>query len=193
MLLVALVLAGAVTAGWIAGGRLRNLGHVAVRWVPLVFIAVAFQAALAGVSALGGPTETLSLPLLAASHVALLGFIAANRILPGMALVFLGFALNAAVIVPNGAMPVSEEAYHAAGGAEALEPGRHRLLEAGDALPWLADVLPIRPLRTVVSAGDVALAAGIAVLVPSLMRRYPPEPGRRRRPRARVLRPPADP
>jgi hypothetical protein len=187
MVLVVPVLAGALIAGWLAGGRLRNLGHVRLRWVPLVFAAVGFQVVLAALSVAGGPAELVSRPLLAASHLSLLAFIAANRLLPGMALVFAGLALNAAVIIPNGAMPVSEEAYRAVGGEEAFEPGKHRLLEDGDALPWLSDVIPIAPLGTVVSAGDIVLAAGVAVLVPSLMRRYPPLPGRRRRPRPRAL------
>jgi hypothetical protein len=39
-----------------------------------------------------------------------LAFVWANRLLPGMALVFLGFAANAAVITANGAMPVDEAA-----------------------------------------------------------------------------------
>jgi hypothetical protein len=193
MVLVITVLAAAVIAGWVAGGRLRNLGHVRLRGVPLVFAAVGLQLALAALSLLDGPATLLSRPLLAASHVALLAFIAWNRLLPGMALVLVGFALNAAVIIPNGAMPVSESAYRTAGGVETIEPGKHRLLDDDDHLPWLADVIPIRPLGTVVSVGDIVLSAGVAVLVPSLMRRYPAPPGRRRRPRPRVLLGPRDP
>lgn len=187
MLLVATVLAGAIVAGYLAGGRLRNLAHLELRVTPLVFLAVAFQLALGAVSVAGGPVDLVARPLLAASHVALLVFVIANRLLPGMALIVLGFALNAAVIVPNGAMPVAGEALEALGGEANVEPGKHRLLEEGDALPWLADIIPIPPLRTVVSVGDVVLAAGVGVLVPSLMRRYPAPPGQRSRPRPAPL------
>jgi hypothetical protein len=57
MVLVATVLVASVIAGWLAGGRLRNLGQVRLRWVGLVFVAVGLQFALAGVSAAGGPVH----------------------------------------------------------------------------------------------------------------------------------------
>ena len=188
MLLVATVLIGALIAGWIAGGRLRNLGHVELRGKLLVIAAVGFQLVLGIVSLAGGPVDLVGRPLLAVSHVALLVFILANRLLPGMALVFIGFALNAVVVSANGAMPVSGEALQALGGEAAVDPGKHQLLEDDHVLPWLADVIPVPVLRTVVSVGDVVLAAGVAVLVPSLMRRYPPAPGRRRRSRPVPIR-----
>ncbi|MDP9405291.1 MAG: DUF5317 domain-containing protein, partial [Actinomycetota bacterium] len=98
------------------------------------------------------------------------------------ALVVVGAALNAVVIFANGAMPVSREALLAvARHPYEFAPGKHRLLEPGDPLPWLADVVPLPLLRTVVSVGDVVLAAGIALLVTNLMRRAPRIAGRRAR------------
>lgn len=47
-------------------------------------------------------------------------------------------------------------------------------------LGWLADVVPVPPLRTVVSVGDLLLALGVAVLVAALMRGRP-------RPREEVI------
>ncbi|MGH3664575.1 MAG: DUF5317 domain-containing protein, partial [Egibacteraceae bacterium] len=129
-----------------------------------------------------GVGSAVALPLLGASQLALLGFLWANRFLPGMPLIFAGFALNAAVILANGGMPVDRDALEAVvSGAAAFEPGKHRLLAPGDPLPWLADVIPLRPLRTVVSAGDVVLAAGVAVLVANLMLLDPRASGRRSR------------
>lgn len=189
MILVACVLLGAVAAGWLGGGRLRNLAHVSLRGTWLVFLAVGLQATLMAASAAGAPVEPLARPLLSASYLSLFAFAVANRYLPGMLLVVLGFGLNAAAIVANGAMPVAGDSLLAAGGLAELEPGKHRLLADGDALPWLADVIAIRLLRTVVSVGDVVLAAGVGLLVPGLMRRYPPEPGRRARPRPRGVLP----
>lgn len=183
MVLVAVVLVVSVLAGWLSGGRVRNLGHVELHGTWLVFTSVGLQLILGAITVLGGPGDVLGRPLLAASHLALLAFIAANRLLPGMALVFLGFALNAAVIVANGAMPVASEALEAVGGVAEVDPGKHQLLDDDTALPWLADVIPVAAIRGVVSVGDVVLAAGAGILIVGLMRRFPPAPGRRLRPR----------
>jgi hypothetical protein len=115
--------------------------------------------------------------------VLLLTFIAANRYLPGMVLVLLGFGLNALVIIANGGMPVSPDALVAVGGSPTVDPGKHQLLTDGSSLAFLADVIPVRVLSTVVSIGDIILAAGVGILVVGLMRRFPPSPGRRLRPR----------
>lgn len=183
MPLVLLILVASIVIGWLAGGRVRNLAHVELRRTWLVFTAVGAQAVLAGVALLGGPGDVLGRPLLAVSHLALLAFIAANRYQPGMLVVLLGLALNAAVIVANGAMPVDPAALVALGGSAAIEPGKHQLLTATTVLPWLADVIPVRPLRSVVSVGDVVLGAGVGILVVARMRHFPPLPGRRMRPK----------
>lgn len=186
MVLVVIVLCCAVVAGWLLGGRLRNLAHVQLRSTWLVFAAVGLQLLLGGLATFATPGEILGPGLLAASQVALLAFITRNRYLPGLLLVLLGFGLNALVIIPNGGMPVDSDALAAVSGPDATieEPGKHRLLEDGDALPWLADVIAIPLLRTVVSVGDLVLAAGVGVLVVGMMRRFPPAPGHRSRPRA---------
>lgn len=183
MPLVLLVLVVSLAVGWLAGGRLANLAHVELRATWLVFAAVAAQLALGGLAAFDLPAAELSRPLLAGSHLALLGFIAANRYRPGMLLVLIGLAMNAAVIVANGGMPVSGDALVALGGQAVVEPGKHQLLTEATRLPWLGDVLPVPFLRSVVSPGDIVLAAGVGILVVAQMRRFPPLPGRRLRPR----------
>lgn len=162
---------GAILVGYVRGGRLGYLGDVALRHGWLVFASVLSQVALAAVAALGGPAAAVSAPLLLASHVALLAFVVVNRLLPGMALVFAGFAMNAAVITANGAMPVARDALLAVSRGEAttITPGKHRLIAEGDVLTPLADIFAIPVLRTVVSAGDVVLAAGVGILVVNLM------------------------
>jgi hypothetical protein len=71
-------------------------------------------------------------------------------------------------------MPVSAGALASVtGGTSDFEPGKHRLLEAGDPLRWLANIIAVPLLRTVVSLGDVVLAAGIGLLVSTLMLRAP--------------------
>lgn len=179
MLLVAVTIIGAVGYGWLRGGRVVNLGRVTLRRWWLLAAAVAFQALLAGLTAAGSGTAAAPV-LLALSQLSLLGFIWMNRLVPGMTLVLLGLALNAAVILANGGMPVDLGALRALSAdgvpAEPFVAGKHRVLAAGARLPWLADIIALPVLRSVVSVGDVALAAGAAVLVAGLMQ---PPAGRR--------------
>ncbi|HWB72567.1 MAG TPA: DUF5317 domain-containing protein [Egibacteraceae bacterium] len=180
MSLVVLAVVAAVGVGYGRGGRLSNLAHARLTRSWLVAAAVVAQGLLALLSA-GGAGMAGSL-LLVASYGALLAFVWSNRFLPGMVLVFLGFGLNAVVIAVNGAMPVSRAALLAVGADPGeLPPGKHRLLGPDDPLRPLADVLPVPLLHTVVSVGDLILAAGVAVLVANLMLARPPPPGRRAR------------
>lgn len=156
MVVVAVVLIVAVVAGWLRGGRLRRLGAVTFRGGWLLGVALAAQLA-------GGQW-----PALVVAQVAPLAFAWLNRALPGMRLVLAGVALNAAVILANGGMPVA--------GGSVTADGRHRALRSGDHLATLADVVALRPLGVVVSAGDLVLAAGVAVLVVALMLRLPAQP-----------------
>ncbi|MBA2528948.1 MAG: DUF5317 family protein [Euzebyales bacterium] len=182
MTLLLFTVAAGVAVGYLRGGRLRNLASVRLRAIWLVFAAVGAQAALALLVRAGIPGSVVAVPLLGLSQLLLLSFLWANRMLPGMLLVFLGFAMNAAVIVANGGMPVDEEALRAvATGPSDFAAGKHRLLRPGDPLPLLADVIALPPLVVVVSAGDVVLAAGVAILLSDLMLRHPPQPGRRAR------------
>lgn len=171
MVLVLATVLGAALIGYARGGRLANLGHVELRHGWLVFASVLAQVVLAAVTAMDGPAATVSAPLLLASHAALLAFVVSNRLLPGMLLIFAGFAMNASVITANGAMPVARHALLAVSGGTAttITPGKHRLLVDGDLLTPLADIFAIPVLRTVVSAGDIVLAAGVGILVVNLM------------------------
>ena len=167
MVLVALTVAAGVVLGYARQGRLRRLGQADLRFPALIGVALAGQVGLSAVAGTGGPARTA---LLIAVNAALLGFAWANRMLPGMGLVMLGFALNALVILANGGMPVAPEALAAIGERPAvLATGRHRLLQPGDRLSVLADVLPVPVLRSVYSVGDVTLAAGTGTLVANLM------------------------
>jgi hypothetical protein len=97
-----------------------------------------------------------------------------NRNRPGMYLVAVGLLLNAVVIFANGGMPVSSVA------VSMVKQGPVARVPVGDfvhvaahsrtILPWLSDVLPVPGpswIRSVVSAGDCLLAAGIAVFLAS--------------------------
>jgi hypothetical protein len=190
VVLVVVTVAASVVLGWLRGGRLGNLNHLRLAGMWWLVLAASAQSVLYAVTRTGGPAETLALPLLAGAQVGLVGFVWANRLLPGILLVLLGSVANVAVIVANRGMPVSVEALATVtGGTSDFQPGKHRLLEAGDPLWWLADVIALPLLRTVVSLGDVVLAAGIGLLVSTSMLRAPRPPGDASAPPARPARP----
>jgi hypothetical protein len=84
--------------------------------------------------------------------------------------------LNIAVILPNGGMPVRTAAVVDAGIVESeevarIDVGSRRHLERDDdVLVPLGDVIPLAPLREVVSVGDLVLAAGLGTVVFRLLR-----------------------
>ena len=169
MVLVVLTVAVALVAGLLRGGRLRHLADAPVRAGVLVAVAAGAQVlhALA-------PGPVAAVVLTGMSEAALLAFLWCNRYLAGTVLAAVGSGLNTAVILANGAMPVSSDAILAISRHPAeITAGRHRLLADSDALPELADVIALPLLRTVVSIGDIVLAAGLGLLVIDLMRPRP--------------------
>lgn len=179
--LVAVAIIAGVLAGIVAGGRPGRATAPALRWVPALVVGALAQ----------WLPEVVALPDLAGfvavscSYAALLAFAAVNLRIAGMPVVALGIALNVFVIVPNEGMPVRGDAIVRAGIADPAELdridlGAKRHLEAdGDVLAAFGDVVPIRPLREVVSVGDLVLAAGVALVAYRLLR---PRPGDRRPP-----------
>ena len=169
--LTAVALLAGGLLGLAAGGRLAALGEVRLRWWGALAAGVALQV-VAGPLHLGGRPGTLAV---AASYLCLLAFALGNRALAGMAVVVVGLALNATVVLVNGGMPVRPEAVAAVGldpdQLDAADLGAKRHLERpDDRLTFLGDVLPLRPLGEVVSVGDVVLAAGVALVLFRLLR-----------------------
>jgi hypothetical protein len=172
MVLVLVIVPLGIAAGYLGGGRLRRLAEVRFERLWLVGLAFGAQLLLNVLVAAGLELGAGGTLLLLVSQSALVGFVWSNRLLAGMTLITVGFLLNALVITANGAMPVSRDAI-AAVSSDPIEiaVGKHRVLEADDPLPWLADVIPLPPLRTIVSLGDVVLAVGAGLLVANLMTR----------------------
>lgn len=166
----ALVVVVAIVVGYARGGRLSRIADADLGWSWLLFIGLALQLAVDFAAARESLVDPWGTVGLVASQLLVLGWVAANRFRPGMPLVLLGLLLNATVIVANGAMPVDPEAIAAIGlpGAEPL-PGKHELMTGSTRLPWLGDIFPLPPLRTVISVGDVVLAAGLIPLLNHLM------------------------
>lgn len=172
MYFVVLVLVVAVLVSWLRGGRLHRLGQAPLRSVWLLFTGVVLQLA-ADIGVIVGwfdGASTLSYALLLASQLVVLAWVLTNWQLPGVVLVALGLLLNALVMGANGAMPVHPDAIVALGGEPTdLLRGKHVLLDEGTQLWWLADIWPLPPIRTIISLGDVVLAAGLLPVAHHLM------------------------
>ena len=157
--------------GLLARGRFSNISRRSLRGWAFLAAGIATQAAAGRV---GGPEATT--PLVLVSYALLLGFAIANLHLAGMGVVIVGMAANAAVIGLNDGMPIRPSAVVAAGLATPDEAQRMRAdvkrrpEQAGDRLVFLADIVPVPPLREVVSFGDLAIGVGVADVIVHLMR-----------------------
>jgi uncharacterized protein DUF5317 len=175
--LVLLVMILAVLVALATGGRLSRLSGA--RYKGLGWLATAAVAQLAG-AVLGGAAYPICL---LASAALMAVFLGGNLHRPGVALLALGFTANALVVLLNGAMPVSLAALHQAGvdrsEAELAVDPRHEPTGDGTLLPWLGDIIPVAipGAGQVVSAGDIMVAAGAALMLFTAMReRSEPEP-----------------
>ena len=172
------VLAVAVLVSVVRGGQLRRVADADLRLGWVLFLGVALQVGVDLAAAQGWlPDAGLSgWSLLLVSQLLVVVFLVANRHLPGVWLVAAGLALNAAVMAANRAMPVDPSAIAALGiGEVAVPAGKHTLLTAETHLPWLADIIPVPFLRSIVSVGDLVLAAGLLPLTHALMTSTAPD------------------
>ncbi len=162
-------------AGLVAGGRLRNLADVRLRWMAAIFLAVILRYATEAALARNLPAaENLRLPLLVGSYGLLLVGTWVNRRRPGMAIAFVGILSNAVVIAVNGGyMPIWEPSLVAAGLTPTDVTGTLHILlpppidaEFLRHLGPLSDVvpIPIPVVRNVASLGDVVISLGSELL-----------------------------
>lgn len=166
-MIITLLLAATVAGiAVLRGGSLQRLAETRFRWAGLVIVGFAVQIVLEMWSPpwLG---DDAAVAILLASNALVAAFLVVNRHLPGIAIAAIGMGLNVIVIAANGAMPVSQRALDKAGYEEAVDEfdRKHELLDDDTVFPWLADVIPLPYLRTIISLGDVVLAIGIAQLV----------------------------
>lgn len=177
-LLLVAVTVGALI-GLVRGGSLRAAGRVSLPKVPVLGIWASLALQLAA-SRAGEATSSRSVEIaLLLAGYALVGAAclalwprlrtASRAARTGAALAIGGWAANAVVVTANGGMPVSRAALRLAGyeGDPDFSAGilaKH--VELGGAhFAALADVIPIPGLAIAVSAGDLALAVGSALLV----------------------------
>jgi len=183
MKLVLATLVIAVLAGYLAGGRLSNLGSAGVRWPGAAVAGLALQ--LAPV-----PGRTLPLVLLFVSFALLAVFALANvrARVAGFPLILVGIALNFAVIAVNLGMPVTRQALEASNQMDTLAMlvhdggAKHHLAGPDERLLFLGDVIAIRPIEQAVSAGDLFTYAGVVwLVVAAMLGRTTPSTARGRR------------
>lgn len=167
---IAVAIVAGIVLGLARGGRFENLGEAAFRLWPLLILGVVVQ----GAAAFTGDGAVI---MILASYVLLLLFAAANLHFAGMGVVFVGIALNVAVIGVNGGMPVRDDAIVAAGIVEraeiaTLDFGAKRHLETDDdRLTLLGDIVPVPLAEEVLSFGDLAMSVGVATVLVTLLRR----------------------
>lgn len=176
MVLFIAIIAFAFVLGLLLKGSVREFEHVRLRWWGLVVVGLGLQFVPLPIGREGGDLA-IRILVLGASYGALIAFAILNRGMPGVPLVLVGLVMNAAVIVPNGGMPVSREAIERSGQSDMLamlleeDAAKHHLMSEDDILRPLGDVIPIpEPVGTIISPGDVFVYGGIVWVIVSIMR-----------------------
>src|SRR5215210_125599 len=166
MLLVILALASVATVP-LAGGDLMRLLDLNLRFMWVVFTAIAVQVGITTIFPNGDPALYSTLHVLTYALAAC--FLIANRTVQGLWIVGLGGALNLIVISANdGVMPASPTANATAGLPVAQDGFANSAVLAHPRLSALGDVIGIPgpwPLGNVLSVGDLLIFAGLLVLL----------------------------
>jgi hypothetical protein len=189
--ITAIALVAGVVAGFMGGGRLRRIADVRFSGGALVFAALAIMV-VESIVDLGRTTDSALLALgygLVAAFIVLNVRRSTGLLRAALLVLAVGWILNAVVMLPNGGMPLSRAAYAASGQTETPTPGRGGffkivLADPQTVLRPLGDVIPLRPLNQVISAGDIVLMLGLAGSIAAAMRHVAPDAARRRPSRA---------
>jgi len=184
------VIAGALALAVILGGDVRRLSQIRVRRPELLLGAFGVKVVVALLGFSHAPAViALARPLNVLGAVLLLVVVWLNRHLPGALLFGAGLSFNlVALLAFGGRMPVLLPD-GIGGGSPALAALRqgldplHVVLSSPHGLWFIGDILTIPSLNghySVVSAGDVLMAAGIAWLILRVgLRRPAPRPAYR--------------
>lgn len=175
MKLIGATLVITVAAGYLFGGRLRNLGHLDIRWAPLALVAFTMQ--------LINPPDRWPLVMLLGSFVLLAIFAVQNIQTTGFVMILTGVALNFIVIAANSGMPVSRQALRASGQLDTVSDltddadsyVKHHIASDEDMVLFLGDVIALPPpMSQAISVGDIFTYGGVAVVIAAGMRRKAP-------------------
>lgn len=154
-----------VVGGRLLGGSLRNVGDARLRAMWLIWLAAVVQLAQLMTGA----------PLLFVAFTLVSGWIGVNVLARprsqqfGLGTLSVGLLGNGVAIAANGRMPYSMDAAVRVGLTPTLTTPKNSPAELDTVLPWLGDVIPVAPLRAVISIGDIGIAIGVAVLVAAIM------------------------
>jgi Family of unknown function (DUF5317) len=173
MLILPLAVGAGVVLGYLLAGRLRRFGRLRFRAFACLALALGIQVALP-VAPAGWKVRLLLLSYSLTGCWLLLN--ARQRPLAlrcGLLVITAGWFLNLLPIALNGAMPVSTDAVrrvsHHWGAGWRIDVRKHMVADRGTRLAWLGDVVPVVPLRSVVSVGDFLMGAGLVITVASAM------------------------
>jgi len=164
-----MVVSFAVVLGLVAGGSFYGLSRIHLRLEWLVLALFVFQGFARGRLSGGGATGWALAGWLLSSLI-LVGVLAVNWRIPGMAVAIMGTLLNVLVVAVNLGMPFATEAVRVAPPSAAsliAWGGFYRAVDAGTLLPSLGDVIPLHlwDSALVLSLGDLALAVGVIAVV----------------------------
>ena len=167
MIAVCAVLAGLVV-GRAAGGSLGRVSRLRLRGEVAILVTFVLQGIARG-RIVGTSATTWGLVVWLAASITLVCLLGLNGTMPGVAIAAGGTLLNSVVVLANGAMPVLP----AVGThidplmVATMSGGFYSVAQAGTLGVWAGDVLPLRVLEHtyLLSAGDVLLATGVAVLI----------------------------
>jgi hypothetical protein len=183
--LLAIALGAGLLAGLLARGRVTRLREVRMRAMPVLFAGLVLGIVPLFATLSKGPRLALQIVsmLCVLAYLALNAAANAGGVRAGFCIIGLGWALNFVVIAANGGMPLSRWAYERSGQSGAVTPGKggfFKIVVAGPhtTLRALGDVIPVRAVTQVLSAGDIVLIAGIAIVIAAGMRARAPEPVR---------------
>ncbi len=167
------VLVIAAVLGLVRGGHLANLAEVHLRSWWLLFVGLGMQIVADLLPDDRSWSQDVAVTVTLVAYGPLIVVVWINREHPGMWLAAVGILMNFSVIVSNFGMPVSPEAAVLAGAdpADLTFDAKHVLLDSSSRLVFLADIIPLRFLRQVVSLGDVFLAVGLGQFLESEVRR----------------------
>lgn len=165
-----IVVVVAVVVSLLRGGRFEHIADADLRRSWLLFAGLFLQVIVDVLTVRGVLPPTEGYIAIAASQALVLAWVASNWWRPGMVLIFLGLALNALVMGANGGMPVDLDAVRTLGFEDpTIVEGKHVVMTETTRLAWLADVLALPIVRTIISVGDLVLAAGLVPLTHHLM------------------------
>ncbi len=162
---------GAIIVGSLAGGHVSRLGRVHLDWVWLALAGLLVQVALFA-PALADQVGPIGPAVYIASTLAVVMFVARNRVVPGLPIVLVGAAFNLSAILANGGYMPADPGALAIAGRHVDAAYSNSVVTAHPALPWLTDIFalpPGLPFANVFSVGDVLIGLGIAWAIVATM------------------------